>query len=523
MIDIDFKFYRSILWKRLPLIMMIWLVVAGAAIAVAYLLPPVYRSTARILVEKPQIDITTVRLTSAEIIQSIQQRMMTRSNMLDIAEQFNVFAHESELSPTERVADMRSATKFQVIDLGGPLSRAPSTTVFTVSFSAKSRQLSAQVTNQFVTLILEQNIKLRTDAASNTADFFKQESERLANELTDLETQIVTFENENADALPDSLDFRRAEMSRIQNRLLQIDTQAQSLIDQKAQIERTIADPSLRPAVPMAQQTPEEQQLTALNGKLAQLRSIYSDTHPQVVQILAQIKVLEDTIRGSAPTDNPNDNAQTIPSALQLNLEQIETNLQFLENQRDTLEANLEQLKLTVEQTPNVSMALNVLSRRHAALQSQYNATINQLNTAATGESIEVRQKGERFEVIEQAAVPEKPESPNRILIASAGIFGGLGMGLGLAILLELLNKSVRRPSELVNALGIQPFATVPYIATQGEIIRGRLKTAAGLLTVAVGVPALLYIIHYQYMPIDLIISKMVERFGLDDIARTLG
>lgn len=526
MIDIDFKFYRAILWKRLPLILMVWLVIAGAGLAIAYLLPPVYKSAARVLVVKPQIDASlatqTVNLASSEIIQEVEQRLMTRSNMLQIAEKYNVFADKPDLSPSERVQEMRASTGFNVINLGDILQRQPSTTVFDVSFSSDNPGLAAQVANEFVTLILERNAEIRRTIAEGTADFFEQESVRLANELTDLESQIVNFENENADALPNSLAFRRTEMSRIQNRLLQIETQELSLLDQKSQIERVIADPSLRPAVPVAQQTPEERQLTALNAQLAQLRSIYSDTHPQVVQVKAQIKVLDEVVRGTAQTD-PNANASAVPSQMQLNLEQIESNLEFLEKQRSGLEAELQRIKDTIEQTPNVSMALNVLNRKYNAVQAQYNSAINQLNTAETGESIEVRQQGERFEVIEQATVPEEPESPPRLLIALGGLLGGLGLGLALTILLELLNKSVRRPSELVSGLGIQPFATVPYIATHGEIMRGRLKTAATLLAIAIGVPALLYVIHYQYMPIDLIIANVMERFGLDDLTSSLG
>ena len=525
MIDIDFKFYRSILWRRLPLILFIWIVVAGAGIAVAYLLPSVYRSEARILVEKPQIPGTlvqqTVTVTSAEIIQTIQQRLLTRANVLKVAERFNVFADRSDLTPSERAEKMRQATGFEVISLGDRRSRQPSTTIFKVSFSSRYPNTAAQVTNELVTLILEQNIKERTDRASNTADFFKQESERLASELTDLETQIVAFENENADALPNSLDFRRAEMSRIQNRLLQIDTQEQSLLDQKAQLERVIADPSLMAAVPVSQQSPEERQLAQLNSQMAQLRAIYSERHNTVLQLQAQIDALEASIRGTTTTDDTSGTTVTVPSQVQINLDQIVANLDFLAQQRQALEAELDRLKKTIEATPNVGMALNVLNRKYASLQGQYTAAINQLNTAATGESIEVRQQGERFEVIEQAGVPEKPESPNRLLIAAAGIVMGLGAGLALVVLLELLNKSVRRPVELVNALGIQPFGTVPYIATRGEVMRGRLKTAMAILLVGVGVPAVLYVIHYQYMPIDLILSRVAERFGLDDLTRS--
>jgi len=90
-------------------------------------------------------------------------------------------------------------------------------------------------------------------------------------------------------------------MSRIQARLLAIDTQEQTLVDQKAQLERVINNPGTS-TLPSAQQSPEERQLLALTGQLAQARSIYSDTHPNVLQLKAQIDVLENAIRGQVTT-----------------------------------------------------------------------------------------------------------------------------------------------------------------------------------------------------------------------------
>lgn len=521
MIDIDFKFYRGILWRRLPLIIMIWLVIAIAAIAIAYVLPPVYRSNARILVVKPQVDQTTVTVTSAEIIQSIQERLLTRTNMLEIAKDFEVFADEQDLSPSERYQEMSKATSFQVVDLGGGRSRAPSATAFRVSFAAASPQLASDVNNRLVTMILEQNAKIREGIVGNTVSFYQQEVDRFSDQLAELEADIVNFEGENAESLPNSLDFRRAEMSRIQARLLQIDTQQQTLLDQKAQLERVLNNPGLPSQLPSSQQSPEERQLLVLTGQLAQARAIYSDTHPNVLQLKAQIEVLESAIQGIVADPNGTSTGTAV-SPVALEIERIEALIRAALQERETLEQQLKDIQFTIDQTPSVTMGLNALNRKYASVQNQYNNAVMEFNRASTGESIETRQQGERFEVIEQPTKPEDPESPNRLLIAAAGLVGGLGAGLGLVVLLELLNKSIRRPSELVKALGIQPFATVPYIATQSEILRSRLRTAAGLLTIIIGVPALLYIIHYQYMPIDLIISKVVERFELDDLMRSL-
>lgn len=503
------------------MIVAVWLILSIVAITVAYILPPVYRSNARLLVVKPQIDQTTVTVTSAEIIQSIQERLLTRSNMLDIAQEFDIFADQPDLSPTERTIDMREATGLSVLDLGDPRSRAASATAFGVSFAADNPQLATQVTNRLMTMILELNTKIRSDSVSNKTEFYQQEVDRLSDNLANLEAQIVSFESENSDSLPNSLDFRRSEMSRIQARLLAIDTQAQTLVDQKNQLLRVINNPGVS-TLPSAQQSPEERQLLSLSTQLAQARSIYSDTHPNVVQLKAQIAVLENALRGQVASSNGT-TTNAAPSQLELQVQQIDALIRAGEQESLQLEKQLNDLQVTIDKTPTVTMGLNALNRSYGTLQTQYNNAVADLTTATTGETIEVNQQGERFEVIEQPTRPDEPESPNRLLIAAAGLVGGLGAGLGLAILLELLNKTVRRPSELVSALGIQPFATVPYIATQGEILRRRMRIVAGLLAFVVGIPALLYIIHYQYMPIDLILSKVAERFGLDDLMRNLG
>jgi len=46
-------------------------------------------------------------------------------------------------------------------------------------------------------------------------------------------------------------------------------------------------------------------------------------------------------------------------------------------------------------------------------------------------------------------------------------------LGLGLIVLLEILNKTIRRPAELVQLFQAQPLATVPYIWTASEMRTG--------------------------------------------------
>ena len=521
MIDIDFKYYLSLFWKRLPLFLSVWVLFSVLGVVIAYVLPPVFRSQASILVESQKITLvdSTVQTPAQEQIQIIEQLLMTRTNLLEISQQFDVFSDRPDYTPTEKIEAMREATAFEQIQFSSGNRRdAPTATAFTVAFEHRSPLTAARVTNDLVTRILNRNITIRKGQAQDTYEFFKQEVDLLAGELTNLEGQIVTFKNDNEQALPGSLEFRRNEMSRIQGRLIQLETQELTLREQKAQLERIIENPTLVTQLkPNQQRSPEERDLSALKLELAQKSAIYSDSNPQIKALRSRIAALEEIISGQIAGEDATDGAQPM-GQLEIQVQQIDANLALMENQKAQMEQQLADLQVSIEQTPNVEMQLNILNREYAGVQMQYNSAQQKLSEAATGEKLEVRQKGERFQVIEQAEIPEEPESPNRLLIAAGGVAGGLGMGFALVVLLELLNTSVRRPADLINGLGIQPFATIPYITTRRELLRRRLRTVGMVTAAALVLPGLLYGVHQFYMPMDLIIDKLLDKFGLDDL-----
>ena len=116
---------------------------------------------------------------------------------------------------------------------------------------------------------------------------------------------------------------------------------------------------------------------------------------------------------------------------------------------------------------------------------------------------------------IEQAVAPREPASPNRPLIAAGGFGAGLVFGLALVALMEFLKGGIRRPAELTQHLGITAFATLPYMRTKAEILRRRMTIWGTIAAVAVVVPALLWLVHTQYMPLDLMIDQLRERLTL--------
>ena len=518
---LDLKFYWSVFLRRLPYFLVTLALLSAIGVTVAMILPPVYRSAASMLVEPQQIpdDLaqTTVPVNPFEQVQIIEQRLMTRANLVALADRIGLYADQPELSAGARVTDMRERIEFLgfVPDVTrGP--QTPGATIIGVAFNAPTPEYANKGANELVNLVLEENVKLRTSRADDTLQFFESEVDRLAGELKRKSEEITAFKTANFEALPDSLVTRRNRQILEQERLLALEREESALKNQRATavwvFERTGRSAAI------AGMSPEEEQLESLKSELLQQSAIYAPTSPRIRMLTSQVAALETLVeKQQAERAVPDANGQPAApaSSLDLELAPIDARLEFIAQDKTMIEKTLSDLDASIQATPKNEMTQAGLERELENLNNQYNAAVASLGQAKVGERIEVLSKGERFSLIEQPTLPGTPIRPQRLLIASAGVVGGLGAGIGFVVLLEMLNRSIRRPLDLSEKLGLEPFATVPYIRTAGETRRKRSLVVLALILVAVAIPAALLAIHTLYLPLDLVFSELLAKVGL--------
>jgi polysaccharide chain length determinant protein (PEP-CTERM system associated) len=526
--SIDIMSWIKALTRRVWTILIVLIAGSVLSAAVAYVLPPVYESTARILVESQQIpeDLaqSTVSQSAAERIELIEQRMMTRQNLLSVIEQTGLFVDRRDLTPTEKVDAVRDATTFESLSFT-PDRRGPTlVTAFTITYSANSPGIAARVANEFVTKVLEQNIASRSARASETFEFFQNEVERLAGELLDLETQIARYKNENGDALPDSFNFRMSELSMLEQRQFERERRRIQLGEQRRLVEQFMRDGIGAPGA----STPEQRQLADLRRMLVQKRSILAESHPEIVALKANIGALEASLGAeTARAAEEAEEGEARPASLatsqaEAQLGLIDREMALLAEQDTADETRAEALRASLAKTPQVEMALNAYQRRYANLQARYDTAVQKLASAETGQRLEVNRQAERFEVIEQAQVPTTPVAPNRLLIAGGGAVGSLGLALALALALEMINPAVRTSADLQRRLQLHPVVAIPYIHTRGERRRRALKWAVRILLVLGGLAALLWAVEQYVMPLEVLWSRLLDRTGVEWFIRAV-
>lgn len=547
----DLRYVLAVVLRRLHWVVASFAAVTALSLVVAFRMTPVYESQARLLLQSPQIPDSlaapTVDTAALEQLQIVEQRLMTRQNLLEIARKFDALSNLANLTPDEIVEGMRNATQ---IDKQGGRDQA---TLMTVTFRAPSALAAADVVNEYVTRILADNTATRTGQAQDTLQFFRQEVDRLSTDLSTQSARILDFQSKNADALPDTLTSRMSQQASLSERLAGIGRDISSLKDQRARlVEIWRATGQIGPAP----QSPEAQQLAALEIELARARALYAPGNPKIT-------MLETTIAGlrgkggapnapqdapqNAPPDAPKDTtgngagngagngvadpatadpaapapADPAPAApaqmtaLDLQTTQIDAQLRQLDLQAQDITAQLDKLKDSIDRTAAVAVQLQALQRDYDNIQEQYATASDRLAKASTGERIEALAKGQRIGVLDAATVPDAPARPNRVKMALYGGAGGIALGFALILLAEVLNSAVRRPIDLERQLQITPIGVIPYVFTPREILRRRLVIGLVLVVAVVGLPLAVWAIDTWYMPIDLIIAKVAKKLNL--------
>lgn len=530
--QLDIRYLASVLRRRWAYFAAPALILGLVAVAISVLLPPVYVSSARILVESQQIPEDFVRssVTSVadERIQVIQQRVMTRGNLLDIARKFGMrerqFAGESS---TEIVEAIRDRTSIERVGLQVGRRANSATIAFTVSYEDEAPEMAARVAGEFVTLILKEDARSRRARATETTEFLESEARRVETELAKMEGEVAAYKTANQEALPERLPFHLNAQTSLREELARLDEALR-----KTSEDMEIARLQASGAAPGGGQDPLIAQLQTMNRQLAEISAVYSESHPRRKRLVVRIAALEKEI-GQRASDAPSSVAalgpagepgeagegesersgvdpMTLPAMVVLTERH-----RSLTERRDRLMARIAEIDTIISRTSDVELGLRTISRRLDTARTKLGELWRKHEEARLGERLEDNKKAERFEVIEQPTVPTEPARPNRFQILAVGLFAAFAVGGASLIVPELVDSSFRSPSQLSARFDLRPLAVIPYFVTAQERRRRFLIRLAVFLLVVIGAILATVAVHFLYMPLDLIVAKLAQRFGL--------
>lgn len=504
----DLQRYLGIIQRRhlhfLIPVFLGWILVWAAS----WVLPPQYQSATLILVQEPTMpkDYVTPNVTDnlQERLQSITQQILSRTRLLHIIDQFNLYSsRHAERSPDDKVELMRKDIDIELVRDA----RSNQITAFNIYYTSRNPRLAQQVTSELTNLFINENLEVRQRQSEDTTKFLESQLETARDTLADQEEKIRQFKAEHPGELPGTLQSNLQILSGLQSQL-QSETDSlnsakqqrvylQTLIDQYKTLQGTAKSGSGTtmglPAI--------DQELDTLKSQLASLRSRYTDRHPDVRKLQEQIaqteRMREQLLaslkdKNSTPGDSNDAGTQSLDPNQAQTLLQVQSQLRSNQLEITNRESSIAALKAKVDdyqarlnQEPIREQQLADLTRGYDQSKANYDDLLKKKNDSAMATSMELLQQGERFSILDPPSFPQKPQFPNRLKFCGIGLGIGMALGVVVAGAFEMMDDRVHTQKELRKLLPPNIIAEIPAIVTVADSETARKKIWLGWATAA--------------------------------------
>jgi uncharacterized protein involved in exopolysaccharide biosynthesis len=452
------------------------------------------------------------------------------------------------------------------------------TIAFEVSYTSRSADQAARVANELTTLYLNENLTNRTKLAHDATDFLEGEGDRINAQIVDLEARLAKFKDKNYAKLPDLVQLNMQLLDRNEEELRTQEARLSSLEQQRVYLQAQLVQLKPNSTVFSEtgdRIVSSNDRLKMLRSQLAAAKAKYAPDHPDVVTLTREVSGMEselgekpDTINdlrrelqetqsqlddarkrytaehpdrvrleamvkslqtdldaalaaSSAPspatpdTTKPTDADNPAYVQIQATLSGTENDIKSLTDQIGKLQASVHDYETDVAGSPQVEREYHDLTRDLDNARLRYQEIRTKQGEARVAQSLESDRQGERFTLIDPPLPPEEPVSPNRPLIAIAGLILSLALAAAVAMLREVLDTTIRSRDELLQLVGVAPLALIPRIETQADRRTAKRRFHLALGSAAGSACLALVLVHLFYRPLDVLFFSLVQRLGM--------
>jgi polysaccharide biosynthesis transport protein len=439
-------------------------------------------------------------------LQNMTQQILSRTRLLRIIEDFDLYPKmRASATPDDLVERMRKDIQVELVQASN---RSGNLSAFKIAYLSHNAALAQKVTAQLTSLFINENLKARQEQSEQTTNFLTNQLADAGQGLAEQEAKVKEFKSHYLGQLPEQVQSNVQILSGLQSQLQQEtdllgkakqqSVYLETLKTQWRSLEASLNAGGTGGGVTTSQL---DQELARLRAQLTDLRSHYTDRHPDVRKLKDQIAKTEkmqqqmaatSTASGGAPTNSdsgarPTNSQDMQALSSQMEVEsQIKANKVEIQNRERTiqeLQKRIEEYQGRLNMTPVREQQLAGLTRDYEQSRKNYEQLLAKRDQSEMATDLEKRQEGEQFRVLDPPNLPQKPYSPNRLKFNLLGLVIGLFVG-GMAVAgAEVIDDRVYSKEELADIVHAPVLTEIPSLTTTSEDIReqrfGWLKTAS--------------------------------------------
>ncbi len=466
--------YLLILRKHQWLILSFVLAVVTVTTIATFRMQSIYVATTRIEIDRENANILPFPSDSYDYMIDLDNYIETQSRILTSETLALHTIRDSGLwapaefssanGPSEAIAVGSLANQKRPPELGeflGNLSakRVPTTRLMDVSFESTDPQLAARIVNAHIAAYIEQNFRGKYEATTRASTWLTDQLTELKIKVQRAEDARIAYERQNQIwTLDDKQNITSQRLSDINRQL----TEAQSERTRKESLYEFAKSGNLD-ALPQIQSNAA---LADLMKKQSDASSAYADAlsqygpnFPKVQRLQAQLKDFD----------------QSIEKEKKNILDALESNYKEARQRESLLIQALDQQKAESNQMAEKLVEYNILKREAEANKTLYDGLMTKLKETAISQGL----RSSNIRVVDPAMIPSTPSRPAKTRNVVLAFLIGLVGGIGLALMREYLDNTVKTPDDIERLTRLPSLAVVPqFVDSNGDAKkRGLLKS----------------------------------------------
>jgi succinoglycan biosynthesis transport protein ExoP len=513
--ELNLGAYLEIARRRKLWIILTTLGVFCAITIYARRLPDIYSAETVILVDSAQVpDKYVPTLSTGDIagrLTTLQQQVLSPTRVKKLVEAEGLYPDPTgKRTEAEIVHSVQKSITVELVNQG-----AGKMSAFRIQYSSRKREIVARMANKLAQMFIEENVRVRVDQTQDTTQFLQDQLQETKRQLDEKDALLRGIKAHNIQEMPESKPYHLESLANLRTQVQGIQDKVQQDQRDKSMLQSMMNSGMGAPTVDVDNPGAVagggggyQAEIEKLSVKLSQLKARYGPNHPDIRKTQNEL----DQLKAKAALEGQSAAADTDPAAttgatgpkpkrrnpvLEAQIEKLDEEIQQQTKLLQPLQSRIDYHEGKLQQIPVFEQQIGRLQQDYDILKLQYTQLLEKEKAAEISHALEVRQKGEKFEILDTAVTPEHPASPNRQLFSMAGLFGGLVAGIVLAAIAETNDESVRTENEAARIFGKPVLAGVPRIVSAQERRARHLRTSGLVLGTVAGSCVLGFLLSY--------------------------
>jgi len=463
--------YLILLRKHQWLILFFLLAIVSIVTIATFRMQSVYQATARVEIDRENTnaihfadsdsyemyeDLEAYITTQSKILQSETLAMLTvRSIGLDNMTEFG----GNPAKPVKPSAPGSEASLHRPPALGAflgrmTIKRVPTSRLLDVTFESTDPALAARVVNAHLNNFIEENFRSRYEAATQASTWLAGQLNEMKIKVENAEDARLAYERQNQIwTIDEKNDISSQKLADLNKQLTdaQADRINKEAVYQLAQAGNYDAISAVRES-PVIQDILKQE--STMSAQYTDALNQYGPKFPKVVRLQAQLKDLDQLV-GREKTNIAN---------------QMEAEYHGSRQRELLLKNALDEQKTQTNQMAEKLVQYSILKREADTNKQLYDGMLQKLKEAGITAGL----RSSNIRVVDPALIPGGPSRPNKSRNVMLSILVGLIGGIGLALLREYLDNTVKTPDDIETLARLPSLAVVPALSNSNGKRTGR-------------------------------------------------